>query len=144
MYKRQLLDRKRNEDIRRELNIVSLHQKIEEHRRRWCEHLNRMVDIRLPVAALGYHPTGKRDVGRPSRRWVPEQTGGEGLILEVVMMMTIKYNDDCITGLIQIIKIIQLYLSCLHFHKVTGKSLVSYHSCSRYRNILRCCCIHCE
>ena len=25
----------------------------------------RMPDIRLPVAALGYHPTGKRDAGRP-------------------------------------------------------------------------------
>ena len=34
-------------------------QKIEDHRRRWCEHLNRMPDIRLPVAALGYYPIGK-------------------------------------------------------------------------------------
>ena len=28
---------------------------------------------RLPVAALAYHPTGKRDVGRPRSRWVSEQ-----------------------------------------------------------------------
>ena len=68
-----LLDRRRNEDIRRDLNIASLHQKIEDHRRRWCEHLNCMPDIRLPVATMDYHPTGKRDVGRPRRRWVPEQ-----------------------------------------------------------------------
>ena len=27
-----------------------------------------MSDIRLPVAALGYHPTEKRDVGRPRKR----------------------------------------------------------------------------
>ena len=40
-----LLDRRRNEDIRRDLNIVSLHQKIEDHRMIWCEHLNRMADI---------------------------------------------------------------------------------------------------
>ena len=68
-----LLDRRRNEDIRRNLNIVSLHQKIEDHRRRWCEHLGRMPDVRLPVAALGYHPTGKKDVGSPRRRWVLKQ-----------------------------------------------------------------------
>ena len=48
-------------------------RQIEDHRRRWCEHLNGMADIRLPVPALGYHPTGMRDVGRPRRRWVPEQ-----------------------------------------------------------------------
>ena len=59
-----LLDQRRNEDNRRDLNIVSLHQKIEDHRRRWCEHLNRMPDICLPVAALGYHPTGKMSVHR--------------------------------------------------------------------------------
>ena len=63
-----LLDRKRNEAIRRDLNIVSLQQKTEDHRRKWCEYFNRMPDIRVPVAALGYHPTGKRDVGRPWRR----------------------------------------------------------------------------
>ena len=28
-----------------------------------------MPDIRLPVAALGYCPTGKRDVGSSRRRW---------------------------------------------------------------------------
>ena len=56
-----LLDRRRNEDITRDLNVVSLHQKIEDHRRRWCEHLNRMPDIRLPVAALGYHLTVGRE-----------------------------------------------------------------------------------
>ena len=31
---------------------------IRDSRRRWCEHL----DIRVPVAALGYRPTGNRDV----------------------------------------------------------------------------------
>ena len=42
-------------------------QKTEDHRS-WCEHLNRMPGIRLPVAALGYHPFGKRYVGRLRRR----------------------------------------------------------------------------
>ena len=35
-----------------------------------------MPDIRLPVAVLGYHPTRKRDIGRPRRRWVPEHVWG--------------------------------------------------------------------
>ena len=47
--------------------------------------MNRMPDIRLPVAALGYHPTVKTDVGRPRRRWVLKQV--LSLVLGVVMMM---------------------------------------------------------
>ena len=43
-------------------------------RRRWCELLNRMPDIRLPVAVLGYHPTGKRDVSKPRRKWFPNRS----------------------------------------------------------------------
>ena len=68
-----LLEWKKNEDIRRKINVVSLHQKTEDHKRRWCEHFNRMADIRLPVADMGDNPTGKGHVGRPRKIWVSEQ-----------------------------------------------------------------------
>lgn len=32
-----------------------------------------MPKDRLAVAALNYKPKGKRDVGRPRKKWVPEQ-----------------------------------------------------------------------
>ena len=68
-----LLDRRRNIDIRQDLKIQSLNETIKEYKRRWCGHVARMPDTRLPVAALKYKPSGRRDVGRPRRRWVPEQ-----------------------------------------------------------------------
>jgi hypothetical protein len=53
----KLLDRRKNEEIRKE----------------WNEHLNRMPEGRLQVKAWKYKPKGKRDVGRLRKRWEPEQ-----------------------------------------------------------------------
>lgn len=66
-----ILDRYRNEDTRTELNIQGVHDRIQDYKHTWCEHLERMQKARLPVAILNYKP-GKRDVGRLSKRWVPE------------------------------------------------------------------------
>lgn len=53
-----LLDQKKDESIRRN----------KRNNRRWCRHLDRMSNNRLPVVALNYKAAGKRDVGRP-RGW---------------------------------------------------------------------------
>jgi hypothetical protein len=63
----------KNDDIRQELSIFTLKDKIKDNKVRWCQHLNRMSEERLPVKATKYRPTGNRDVGRPSKRWVPVQ-----------------------------------------------------------------------
>jgi hypothetical protein len=68
-----LLDRKKNEEIRKELKVTTLNDKITENRRKWNENLNRMPEERLPVKAWKYKPKGRRDVGRPRKRWEPEQ-----------------------------------------------------------------------
>jgi hypothetical protein len=34
---------------------------------------NRMPEEGLPVKAWKYKPKGKRDIGRPRKRWEPEQ-----------------------------------------------------------------------
>jgi hypothetical protein len=46
-----LLDRKNNEEIRKELKVKALNDKITEYRRKWNEHLNRMPEEILPVKA---------------------------------------------------------------------------------------------
>ena len=63
------LDRKRNEDIRKQLNIFKLTDKIEIYRRKWIEHVQRMPEDRIPKIITNYKPTGKRNVGRPRKRW---------------------------------------------------------------------------
>jgi hypothetical protein len=63
------LDQIRNEDIRNELGISPLGEKIMEYRNKWIAHLQRMEHTRNPLQAYKYQPSGKRDIDRPRRRW---------------------------------------------------------------------------
>lgn len=63
------LDHIRNQDIRNELHIYKLQEKITENREKYKEHINRMENQRLPKIISKYKPKGRRDVGRPLRRW---------------------------------------------------------------------------
>lgn len=63
-----------NADIRNELQVTALNEKIASYREEWKSHLRRMPDDRLPKMA-NYAPTGKRDVGRPRKRWSEVGTG---------------------------------------------------------------------
>ncbi|KAJ4431286.1 hypothetical protein ANN_19883 [Periplaneta americana] len=64
-----ILDRKRNEDIRKDLNIFNLTNRIESMRNGWYEHVRRMPTDRIPQQLLQYKPRGRRSVGRPITRW---------------------------------------------------------------------------
>ena len=63
----------RDRDIRAELEVKDINEIISAYRRQWWGHLQSMTDHRLPKAALNYKAIGRRDVGRPRMRWVPEQ-----------------------------------------------------------------------
>jgi hypothetical protein len=46
------------------------------NKQNWINNLERMDNTRLPKHALSYQPRGKRDHGRPRKRWqrsMPEQ-----------------------------------------------------------------------
>lgn len=64
-----LLDKKRNEDIRKELKIDSIIQLIKEYQHNWKEHVNRMPTTSITRAAMNYNPSGRRSLGRPAKRW---------------------------------------------------------------------------
>jgi hypothetical protein len=61
------LDQIRNEDIRNELGISPLSEKIIEYRNKWKTHLQRMEHTLIPLQAYKYKQSGKRDIGRPRR-----------------------------------------------------------------------------
>jgi hypothetical protein len=67
------LDQIRNEDIRNELGISPLSEKITEYRIKWKTHLQRMEHTSIPLQAYKYQPSGKRDIDRPRRRWRERQ-----------------------------------------------------------------------
>jgi hypothetical protein len=65
----RLIDHKRNEDIREELQIIDVNSRIKDYQIKWLQHLERMEQNRIPKLLLNYNPRGRRDQGRPCRKW---------------------------------------------------------------------------
>ena len=59
----------KNDYIRHELRITSILHKIDEYRRNWLSHLQRMPQNRIPLKSYHYRPQGRRTIGRPKKRW---------------------------------------------------------------------------
>ena len=65
-----IMDRMRNEDIRRELGIEGILELVERGQLRWFGHIKRMNEERYPRRFLEWIPQGRRPVGRPKMRWL--------------------------------------------------------------------------
>ena len=63
------LDKIRSEVIRKELEISGIQDVRSEHKQNWINHLEEMDNTRLPKHALNNKPRGRRDRGRPKKRW---------------------------------------------------------------------------
>jgi hypothetical protein len=55
--------------IRKELDISGIKYVRLKYKQNWINHLERMDNTRLPKHALNYKPRGRRDRGRPRKRW---------------------------------------------------------------------------
>ena len=64
-----VLDKIRSEFIRKELEISGIQDVRLKYKQNWINHLERMDSNRLPKHALNYKPRGRRDRGRPRKRW---------------------------------------------------------------------------
>jgi hypothetical protein len=64
-----VLDQKRSTDIRSELKIFNLTERIEKQKENWHEHILRITTDKLPKVLLNYKPGGYRNIGRPMARW---------------------------------------------------------------------------
>jgi hypothetical protein len=60
---------KYNDDIRSELGVQSITEIFDFYRTNWHDHLLRMEPYRVPLQVYRYRPTGRRNVGRPKKRW---------------------------------------------------------------------------
>jgi hypothetical protein len=61
-------DRKTNTEIAKELNITPVLDKMQDYRRNWIQHVNRMARNRLPRTPKNYTPKDGRNQGRPMKR----------------------------------------------------------------------------
>ena len=64
-----LYDHKTNDYIRRELQITGILDKVDEYRRNWLSHLQRMSQNRIPLKSYHYRLQGRRTIGRSKKRW---------------------------------------------------------------------------
>jgi hypothetical protein len=65
----RLIDHRRNEDIRGELQIIDINSRIKEYQIKWLQHLQRIEHNRIPKLLLNYKLRGRRYQGRPCIRW---------------------------------------------------------------------------
>jgi hypothetical protein len=81
---RTRLDKIRKENIRKEKGVFSINDRIRRYRQDWLEHVEKKEEGRVPKRALWYRPKGRRDPGRPRRKWNPQKLEqANGLILEL-------------------------------------------------------------
>ena len=64
-----LYDHKTNNYVHRELRITGILDKIDEYRRNWLPHLQRMSQNRITLKSYHYRPQGRRTIGRTKKRW---------------------------------------------------------------------------
>jgi len=60
-----LYDHKINDYISRELRITGILDQIDEYRRNWLLHLQRIPQNRIPLKSYHYTPQGRGTIGRP-------------------------------------------------------------------------------
>ena len=63
------LDKIRSEVMRKELEIPGVQDVKSKYKQNWINHIERMDNTRLPKHALKFKPRGRRDRGRPVKRW---------------------------------------------------------------------------
>lgn len=64
-----LLDKKRSEDIRSELNMDNIIDIIRTRQNNWKEHIHRMPETSITRTIYSHDPRGRRNPGRPTKRW---------------------------------------------------------------------------
>ena len=63
------LDKIKSDVIRKELQISGIQDVRSKYKQNWINHLERTDNTRLPKHALNYKPRGRRNRGRPRKRW---------------------------------------------------------------------------
>jgi ATP-dependent Lon protease len=63
------LDKEKNQSIREKIGKQNIVQDVKQYQKKWLQHVQRMDTNRMPRQALRYRPEGRRNVGRPKKRW---------------------------------------------------------------------------
>ena len=67
------LDKEIKQCIREKTGAQNIVKEIKVYQKKWLQHVQRMDTNRLPKQAVQYEPKGRRNVGRPRKRWRDQQ-----------------------------------------------------------------------
>jgi len=65
-------DKEKNQRIREKTGAQNIVKEIKQYKKKWLQDVQRMDRNRLTRQALKYRPEGRRNVGRPKKRWKDE------------------------------------------------------------------------
>jgi len=63
------LDKEKYQCIREKTRAQNIVKEVKQYQKMWLQHVQRMDRNRIPKQALKYKPKGRRNIGRPKKRW---------------------------------------------------------------------------
>ena len=63
------LDKEKNQCIRGKTGAQNIVEEIKQYQKKWLQHVQRMDRNRIPKQALRCRSKGRRNIGRPRKRW---------------------------------------------------------------------------
>jgi len=63
------LDKEKNQCIKKETRTQNIVKEIKRYQKKWLQHVQRMGRNRIPKQALRHRTKGRRNIGRPKKRW---------------------------------------------------------------------------
>jgi len=63
------LDKEKNQCIREKTGGQNIVEEIKQYQEKWLQHVQRKDTNRIPKQELQYKPKGRRNIGRPRKRW---------------------------------------------------------------------------
>jgi len=65
------LNKEKNQCTRigQKTGVQNIVKEIKQYQKKWLQHVQKMDTNRLPKQALQYKPKGRRNIGRPRKRW---------------------------------------------------------------------------
>jgi len=62
-------DKEKNQCIREKTGAQNIVKEIKQYQKKWLQHVHRMDTNRIPKQAQQYRPKGRRNIGRPKKKW---------------------------------------------------------------------------
>jgi len=63
------LDKERIIVLGKKTGAQNIVKEIKQYQKKWLQHVQRMDTSRLPKQTMQYKPKGRRNIGRPRKRW---------------------------------------------------------------------------